>query len=130
MVPYKRTFATAGVIFSGVTSWFIRRALLEWAPTASDLLTNQYAIAYVVLSFLIGLAIMYYRDSDSDHKMHVILRCGMQLLGCFLVYLGTNLPQQCGATYVILFLTAVLPVVRRTYTWLGNALTGRQTQRK
>jgi hypothetical protein len=52
----------------------------------------QVAMAYIALSGLVGLAVTYYYDSETNAKMHNILKYGLKLLGLGLVATSTSMP--------------------------------------
>lgn len=93
MVPYKRTFATVSVVFSGMGTWLLRSFMQEWGMSLADLSRHPFTIVYFGGSMLVGTGVCYYYDSPTNHKLHTILMRGMQLLGLVLLFLGTSLPE-------------------------------------
>lgn len=53
----------------------------------------QVALAYLGASGLIGLAVTYYYDSETNTKLHNILKYGLKLLGLGLVATSTSMPE-------------------------------------
>lgn len=117
MIPQKRTFATLGLFFSGVSTWLIRRAMLEWGLSLPDVLQHPATLAYLASSFLLGIALMYYYDSDTNHKLHTIIMRGIQLSGILLVFYGTHLPELALAALLLLLLARSSHLLR----WGGRS---------
>ncbi|CAL8462177.1 g1708 [Coccomyxa elongata] len=92
-VPNKRgmgaAFALLGSTFSGLVRYWFGR----WIPTFEQLMYSKAALAYLGASGLVGLAVTYYYDSDTNTKLQNILKYGLKLLGLALTATSTSMPE-------------------------------------
>ena len=54
---------------------------------------DQVALAYLGASGLVGLAVTYYYDSDTNTKLQNILKYGLKLLGLAMTATSTSMPE-------------------------------------
>lgn len=76
-------------------------------PTLEAALTSRWLLAYVALSFLIGVAVTYYWDNEGDAKAHTILRAALRILGAVLVAYATHQLWEAAAASVALLVAAL-----------------------
>lgn len=59
-------------------------------PNVADVLTSPWFLAYLIFSFLIGMAVTYYFDNEADAKAHAILRAALRVAGAACVAYATQ----------------------------------------
>ncbi|BDA46042.1 probable nuclear envelope integral membrane protein 1 [Coccomyxa sp. Obi] len=92
-VPNKRGMGAACAVLGSTFTGLVRYWFGRWIPTFEQLMYSKVALAYLGASGLVGLAVTYYYDSDTNTKLQNILKYGLKLLGLALTATSTSMPE-------------------------------------
>ncbi|KAK9851855.1 hypothetical protein WJX84_007640, partial [Apatococcus fuscideae] len=87
----------------------------RWIPSYHQLIYSPWVLGYLVATGLLGLALTYYYDDVSNHKLQTILRVALQLAGLGLVAISTTLPEASAGICCLLLLLRLIPAL--TPSW-------------
>jgi hypothetical protein len=92
-VPQKKAILSSFVLFGSALIGCIKFFGMNISSILSNPLYSSLLAAYLVASGLVGAAITYYFNDESNEKLSTLLKVALQMFGVFIMYMSTTSPE-------------------------------------
>lgn len=127
-VPQKKAILSSFVLFGSALIGFIKVFGMNISSILSHPLYSSLLAAYLVASGLVGAAITYYFNDESNEKLSTLLKVALQMFGVLIMYMSTTSPEA-AVLLICLWMVYQSGVMQRIWKHrIGGGLTLRASQ--
>ena len=92
-VPQKKVIMSSFVLFGSALIGCIKMFGMNLSSIATNPLYSSLLAAYLVASGLVGAAITYYFNDESNEKLNTLLKVSLRMFGVLIMYMSITSPE-------------------------------------
>ena len=87
-IPHKKSLFVSVMLFGGALAGFLRMVFIGPMEILQSMINSPILYVYMTGSALVGLAVTYYFNDETNVKLNTILRVGIRMLGGLIMFLA------------------------------------------